>query len=55
MYNIRPSSLTDDEFLRMCQGILVLSELPREYQQALADRFEKLLNTIDDLKLELTK
>jgi len=49
MYNIRPSSLTDDEFLRMCQSILVLEELPVEYQQALVDRFEKLLDKIDAL------
>ena len=49
MYNIRPSSLTDDEFLRLCQSILVIEKLPVEYQQALVDRFKKLLDKIDEL------
>jgi len=55
MYEIQPTSLTDDELLRTCQNVLSGETLPLMYQKELVRRFERLLNTIDDLKLELTK
>jgi len=55
MYEIQPTSLTDDELLRMCQNVLSGETLPLMYQKELVRRFERLLNTIDDLKIELTK
>jgi hypothetical protein len=54
MYDIQPSSLTDDEFMRLCRGILVLEALPVGYQEALIVRFEKLLDKIDALTEQQT-
>jgi hypothetical protein len=54
MYDIQPSSLTDDEFMRLCRGILILETLPVEYQEALFTRFVKLLDKLDALTEQQT-
>ena len=54
MYDIQPASLTDDVFMRLCRGILILETLPVEYQEALLTRFVKLLDKLDALTEQQT-
>jgi hypothetical protein len=46
MYSIQPTQLTDEEFFRTCLQILVMGELPKNYQEELLKRYEKALDKL---------
>jgi hypothetical protein len=46
MQYIQPTCLTDEELFRTCLQILITNELPKNYQEELLKRFEKLLDAI---------
>jgi hypothetical protein len=46
MQYIQPTSLTDEELFRTCLQILIMGELPKNYQEELLKRFEKLLDDV---------
>ena len=46
MQYIQPTSLTDEEQFRTCLQILIMGELPKNYQEELLKRFEKLLDDV---------
>lgn len=53
MHDIQPTSLTDDELLRTARSHFIRhGVLSLQYQETLMNRFEKLLDKIDDLKAE---
>lgn len=45
--NILPSSLTNDELLRLANYYLMMGELPRNWQLELAARFTELMFKLD--------
>lgn len=45
---IVPGSLTDDELLRLAKHYLTLGELPKNWQEELASRFEEVLDALAD-------
>lgn len=51
MYEIQHTSLSDDELLRAARSyFLKQGVLSLQYQEALMNRFEKILDKLDDLK-----
>jgi len=46
MYDIQPTSLTDEELFRTCIQILITNELPKSYQEELLKRYEKALDAL---------
>ena len=46
MQYIPPTYLTDEELFRTCLQILVTDELPKNYQEELLKRYEKLLDAL---------
>ena len=56
MHDIQPTSLTDDELLRTARSYFIRhGVLSLRYQEVLLDRFESVLNKLDDLAQDANK